>query len=624
MRETVVPLVRKAGIGFDLNFQMFLGATSWGNFDTRSDYGWEFLTDQNGVETLAGADPCGPIFRSKMGPMLDLWASLEPDILWIDDDFRMHNHNTRQPELDFFNFSEAWLNAFSQVIGKIVTRKELLACLLEPGPVGRLRKEWQSFVGSRMTETAKWLRERVAAVSPTTRLALMVSDPDVHSLEGRQWPSLLGELSGDFRPLIRPPNGIYTSTNRPIKDHSCSFRYFGRTMATVDAAMGAGIVEYAPELENSRFTTWAKPVAGSTFCITLAFLMGASEITMSIFDLEGSPLAEEPSNLPMLKALRPPIDAINQLNLSGARHRGCVFLVDPDLGQKVRSDGNASRLDSFLPPRRWEEILSTSGIPLRYNTPEDAVNSQEVVFLDKQTAWLPSDEELRSLLAGRLFLDAEAARVLCDRGFSADVKVGVVGERKDYAAQSEIFNRSGFFNFDTRRVPHKGFDWYELNANGASVLSEFIDPRGNLLPGFCAVETPSGGRIIISATVGEMEPYAVFGNHTRLRFLREMLKWLYAGRALPVLAELPHHSLMIERELHGEVILSVANLGVDILKDINLLWEGEPPRSGLCLGDDGLWKRLEGLDASSGRLTLNDINLGPLNWAVFRFNNTPI
>jgi hypothetical protein len=185
--------------------------------------------------------------------------------------------------------------------------------------------------------------------------------------------------------------------------------------------------------------------------------------------------------------------------------------------------------------------------------------------------------------------------------------------------QSEIFNRSGFFTGEVRRVPHKGFDWYEIKANGASVLSEFLDPRGNLLPGFCAVETPAGGRIIISATVGEMEPYAVFGNHTRLRFLREMLKWLYVGRALPVLSELPHHSLIIHRELGDEVLVAVANLGADILERVDLHWSGQPPATCLLLGHDGTWGKVNRLESSSGRITLNGLNLRPLNWVVLRF-----
>jgi hypothetical protein len=621
MRESVVPRVREADIAFDLNFQMLLGATTWGNFDVRADYDWEFLVDQEGVENFVAADPCGPRFRDKMGRMLELWASLKPDILWVDDDFRMHNHTIRQTEMDFYSFSDAWLNDFSEHIGERVDCSRLVSALLQGGVPDPLRAKWQDFVSARMSETALWIRRRVNSVSPNTRLAQMVSDPDVHSLEGRDWRSFLGNLSGDQRPLVRPPCAIYTSTNRPIKDHACSFRYFARTMATLDATMGAGKIDYAPELENARFTTWAKPVAGSSFCIVLAFLLGSPEITMSLFDLEGSPLSEEPSNLTMLQSVKGQCDAICDLSISHSLPRGCVFLVDPDVGRKVQADAGATRLESLLPARRWEEILSTSGIPLRYATPADARNSQEVVFLDKKTAWLPSDEELRSMLAGRLFLDAEAARVLCERGFSADVRVEVVGRRKDYAVQSEIFNRSGFFTDEMRRVPHKGFDWYELKANGASVLSEFLDPRGNMLPGFCAVETPSGGRLIVSGTVGEMEPYAVFGNHTRMRFLREMLKWLYAGRALPVLAELPHHSLLIQRELHGAVLVAIANLGADVLRNITLLWEKTPPRNGQRLGIDGRWEEIKALESSAGRIMVHDANLDPLNWAVFRFNS---
>jgi hypothetical protein len=104
-----------------------------------------------------------------------------------------------------------------------------------------------------------------------------------------------------------------------------------------------------------------------------------------------------------------------------------------------------------------------------------------------------------------------------------------------------------------------------------------------------------------------------------MRFLREMLKWLYAGRALPVLAELPHHSLIIHREIGNEVLVAVANLGADTLERIGLHWSSQPPATCLLLGQDGIWEKVDRFESSSGRITLNGLNLLPLNWAVLRF-----
>jgi len=618
MKTSVVPRVRAAGIAVDLNFQMFLGGTTWGEFDMRDVYQWDFLMDQNGEENLAVADPLCPRFRQEMGAMLALWAGLEPDILWIDDDFRMHNHSIRQPELDFYCFSDRWLEKFSAEQKTVFAREELVQALLAPEAPSSLRGKWQTFVAGQMTETAQWIRTTVKSASPETRLALMVSDPDVHSIEGRHWPALLTALSGEERPLVRPPNGIYTATNRPIKDHACSFRYFAQTMAAVDAEMGKGVVEYAPELENARFTTWAKPVAGSTFCITLAFLLGTPEITMSIFDLEGSPLAEEPSNLPMLRDLKPKLHVLCELDLADSAQKGCCFLVDAKLGEKVQLAAGTKRLDALVPARPWEEVLSTSGIPMRYVTPADSLNMDDVVVLDKHTAWLPSDDELRHLLSKRLFVDAEGVLVLAERGFGAEIGVEVVGGIKPYAAQSEIFNASGFFAGPKRRVPHKGFHWYEIRPNQAKIISELIDCRGTLLPNLCAVETSSGGRLIVSASIGEHAPYAVFGNHTRMDFFRRCLSWLYEGMAEPVMARTPHHSLLVQRNSGEETFLFLANLGADPLPSAEFSWKTGAPQKLEWLNPAGDWTVLA-FNYQDATISVKNIHLLPLEWLILRF-----
>ena len=93
MKHTVAPALQAAGVSYQLNFQMLLGGQTHGQ-DMRSEYDWEFLVDQHGVETYGCACPLGVKFRSQMGEMLNLWAGTEPDIIWIDDDLRMHNHGT--------------------------------------------------------------------------------------------------------------------------------------------------------------------------------------------------------------------------------------------------------------------------------------------------------------------------------------------------------------------------------------------------------------------------------------------------------------------------------------------------------------------------------------------------
>ena len=58
MRDHVAPEIQRHGISFQLNFQMLLGASTFGA-DMRSVYDWEFMVDQLGDESVGCPCPLG-------------------------------------------------------------------------------------------------------------------------------------------------------------------------------------------------------------------------------------------------------------------------------------------------------------------------------------------------------------------------------------------------------------------------------------------------------------------------------------------------------------------------------------------------------------------------------------
>ena len=114
MREVVAPRIRSEGFGFELNFQQLLGATT-SNTDLRSLYKWkQFMVDHYGKTSQGSPCPEDPIYREEIAKMLRGWAATKPDILWIDDDFRLHNHSTD----GMFCYCPLHLKKFAQLAGK--------------------------------------------------------------------------------------------------------------------------------------------------------------------------------------------------------------------------------------------------------------------------------------------------------------------------------------------------------------------------------------------------------------------------------------------------------------------------------------------------------------------------
>lgn len=587
MKETVAPTLRKIGVSYQLNLQMLLGAHS-GGLDMRDEYGWGCLVNQYGVETQGCACPLDAEFRRLMGEMLRLWAGTGPDIIWVDDDFRMHNHGQAPGELDFYCYCDRHLAAFAKFAGRTYSREELVAEVLRPGAPSPLRGQWLDFLNGTMVESAAWLRREVQGVSPHTRLALMTSAPDVHSAEGRDWKGFLSALCGDFPPITRPCSGAYTGTAVPIRTQTSTYRFMGQSIHLVDEAFGPGVAEYGPELENTRFTTWCKSVRNTEYVLALGQLLGCPEITLSMADLDGSSLSEEPTNLPLLRDNKPRLDALAALDLREWRKEGVVFLSDPDAARKVRlPSGSKAKMQDLGLLRQWEDPLLQMGIPAYYATPAEAAAGGDVVVLEGYTAWCPTDEELERILGGRVLLDADAAQVIQERGFSHLLGVRV-GDRASYKVHAESYCGGVLPGIEPIRVPNRNGAWREIELAGATLVSELIDPKNRRHVGNTIFENACGGRVAVCACVGDTE--GSIANHARLRWLHGGLHWLSREtfRALPVI---PHHGLTVLRSRGCETLLAFANLGTDAMRELKVRLA--QPFAGLKVLDrSGRWRTL--------------------------------
>jgi hypothetical protein len=621
MREVVAPRIRAEGFGFELNFQELLGATT-SNTDLRLLYRWkQFLVDHYGNTSYGSPCPEDPVYRQEIAKMLRGWASTRPDILWIDDDFRLHNHSTP----GMFCYCPLHLKRFGVRTGREFSREEILEAVLKPGPPSAFRGQWLDFLGDCMAQFAQWISDQVHAQSPDTRVALMTSGTGIHSLEGRDWKKVLGNFAGKFKPLIRPTFGLYTGTTSPPKSASAGLTSIISQVQVVEQALGVDHCDFAPELENTRYTTWAKSVAHSTHSLLLGQLMGLPMITAAVNDLDGSPLAEEPTTVALFRNARPRMEAIAALNLKSWPLRGLAFLSDKDVARKTQLPEKADYYD-MAPGARMESVLAQMGIPINYLTAADAAAGREVVMLEAGTVWLANDAELKSLLAGAVLMTSGAARLIVERGFGDMLGVKVRRHRTQ-GIQSEEYLDDRLPGVAKIRVPHRGADWDEVEIVDprVQVASYFCDMLGEKHIGTALFSNSQGGRVAIYAQNSDMQN-GLFGSHARRRWLHGVLTWLCAGqfKALPVI---PQHGISLLKQGRGQWLYSFCNLGTDVLTSFHLAWkDAQAIRSILSLQRDGRWRRLKfsiagGNDECSAQVVV-ETNLNCYDWLVLRITET--
>ena len=566
MKKTVVPELRDIGVSYQLNFQMLLGGSPYG-LDMRDEYEWDFLVNQYGEESPGCACPLSEKFRLIGGEMLKLWASTKPDVIWLDDDLRMHNHGTQTPagDSDFYCYCNTHLEAFADFCGKRYSREELLAKILVPGEPDKTRLQWLDFLGQSMVDTAEWINRCIQGVSPETRIALMTSRPATHAAEGRKWKEMLTVLSGKYPPITRPLCGIYNGSNAAPKRHTLSCRYMMQSMHSLEDLFGINKVHFGPELENTRFTTWSNSVAGTKYILTLGQLLGAPEITLSLNDLDSSPINHEPTIMPMLRDSKSMLSQLASLKLNAWQKEGIALLNDDDSARKLLLPEKAKMLD-LAPARQWDDLLLQCGIPVYYASPESASKSTtDIVALEACTAWLPSDEEIKKLLAGKLLLDADAAFVLQQRGFGKYIGIKA-GEKQPFGVMSEIYLKNSI-NIPQQRIPHRGFNWRQVECQDCELISEFIDAKNRRHPGSMIFTNELGGRVAVYNSVGDLSPLGNFGDHARLKWLHGIINWLSEDNFI-VLPKLFQQGLCLVRTLNNDLLIALANLGYDNLHEV--------------------------------------------------------
>ncbi|WP_316788260.1 hypothetical protein [Pedobacter frigoris] len=616
MREIVAPRIRKEGFSLELNFQQLLGANA-GNTDLRPLYRWkQYMVDSNGETSKGTPCPEDKLYREDISKMLREWASLKPDILWIDDDFRLHNHSTR----GMFCYCPEHLNKFAALTGKTYTREDLLKEVLQPGKPSDLRNKWLDFLGDYMADFAKWVADEIHVVSPETRVALMTSGTDIHSLEGRDWKKVLGNFAGKHKPLIRPTFGLYMGTGSAPKALSSGLKDIISQVQVVEQSLGEGNCDFAPELENTRYTSWSKSTAHSTHSLIMGQLMGLSMITVAVNDLDGSPLSEEPSLVPLFRNARPRMEALADLGLKSWPVQGVISLSDKDVARMTQLAGKASYAE-MAPAARFENPIFDMGIPFNYMTAANAAKSGYPVLLEASSVWKANDEELRKILAGSALVTTGAARIIIERGFG-DLLGVKVGEHHTNTIQSEVYEDHILPNVSKIRVPHRGADWDELETttDSAKVASYFMDFLGGKHIGTVVYQNKAGGRIVVYAQNSDMQG-GLFGSHARLRWLHGVLSWLSNGnyQALPIL---PHHGIsLLKKKNNNTFMYSFCNLGTDVLTEFKLRWNGASGvKSVSMLKKDGTWKVLS-FTVDRDRADMNpiikfDCELGVMEWLV--------
>ena len=506
--------LQEKGISVSLNPWMELGhldrcrpLKNGQDFTTQVDY------DGGRCEMVA----C-PLCKNWKKYFLDFYQFIikefEPDTVWVEDDFRLHNHG----DLKFGGcFCDLHMQRYNARLGTKYTREEFTDRLFRKKSEKKVKKAWLDVNREGMAELAKEIGDAIAALGLGTKVGLMSSMHEKHALEGRDWHSLhKGFAAGG--PII-------DRLHLPCYDEISAKKYylaFNRLPFHCRALLPKNTVVY-PELENGSFSTFTKDARFLQFQLESAIPLCIKGMTYDIYDFVGNGIVHGFGYGEAVQEITPYLDGVTGLSLQYETLQGIVLPIDEKTAYKRNAKVNG--FDDLYPEESYfNAYLVSLGITAKASTRKSFQG--KIVALGGGNAYNFTKAQLIKLFQDNfVVVDGGAARILMDRGLGDLIGASgyqtYVGEHgvHSYEEVKEGIEINGKKGYRVTAFGKSG-DYVKIDyQNEAGAQSFVYDYLGNKI----GVGAMDGGKYFVI-------PYVIDGVHfeqyhdLRVQLLKRFLR----------------------------------------------------------------------------------------------------
>ena len=564
------------------------------------DEAWDFMVEAP-FQTVVGHDGQTSTanmcmrdgeWRKYIAEKYRLYASAEPDFIWLDDDLRVNNHTAQYP-----CFCDTCINAFNKIYSSQWTRETLVATL-DSSDGGVWRQRWVEFNRDELRALIKYIGDTVRSVNKNIKLGLMTCSPEYASYGGSDIKEMLKALPAD---KFRPGGGFYGDV---MLDEVVSKSY----NVARQCEMSGHTTDIQYELEDFPFMN-EKSLHSHAVEITAALMSGCDGIACnmdSAKDRDGL-LDKMREYLPLWRHMTKYCDGFTQKGAYAAYNKEFIYKHMPN-GTWFKGYSGELVLN--------EQALGLCGIPMSMNEKESAVT-----ILSGEMVRPYTDEELTEILSGGVLMDGEALKIFEERGM-ADL-CGCATDKAYFSGILEVYSddelngemkgreRNTYMNFGNRRPTV--YSLKKLNPD-ARELSRLQSVTGiDCGTGMVISENKLGGRVAVL-------PYEAWRYpDIRRRFIRRLCRWLSKDK-MPLFIEEDVRVLPYIRQ-HGDTgkfMLMLLNASLDATGEFSVTLDESLSKATTInyISPDGTKIELTDKHMSDGRLTLKVKNITAWDFVV--------
>jgi hypothetical protein len=528
------------------------------------------MTDSNGRQATAQACPMCPQWRKYITGIYAMYATLKPEYIWVEDDFRLHNH----PPLAWGGcFCDRHMAEYSRRAGKVVTRQDFVEGILKPGEPHPFRKIWLDCCRETMVENAKLIGDAVHAVSADTKVGLMSSVPEAHCAEARDWGGILRGLSSGTVSVSRPALMSYSEV-LPQK-----YLWDFAAVAKLTRAFVPPDTEIYPELDNGPFSTFSKSHASTRLQLETSLFLCPDGMTISLFDMMGGGVNLSENFQGLLAESKPFLNKITALGLDFENQEGIIIPVCPESSYTLHTAPAVSMTGLYPQETFWASLLASYGLACRYSLKKTHYN--ETVGVSGQYFRNLEPAEITGLFRDNsVIMDGEAADTLDELGLGRLAAIGTVVWHETgnaYQTYEEVCDGISLSGVSGARMSAQARvgDYLEVAyTDDAEIKTTVKDYRGKISgPGVTLI----GGHHLIY-------PYGRFDGQTqghlnsyRRELLLNIIKEIKNGTNLIWVEESPYIAIAAFKCGGGQVLL-ITNFSNDPVPELHVHTRPYPVR----------------------------------------------
>lgn len=559
----------------------------WNTLTIKSGPSTEFgrMIKADGTETPFSSCPLDPAFRRRFSEDLALFAQIaKPVFLILEDDY-----SVGASAGNFGCFCKHHLEEFARRQGRYYSREELVEIFAEQTPESHaLLKSWRELTRDSLVGLAEAIRREMDKESPEIPIGTMQSG--------------LSNIDGDCAEMVS--RALAGSRHIPFS-RIFGVKYCGGQSKEIPGEVYN--VLYAKQHFKQPFRFYHE---SDTFPHTGFFVSGSQmKAYMSAaysFGFDGSTfqtqqLLDDPNEETVYGRMfckeRPRFEAIHQV-AKQCEAKGVEICYDP-----FWNTVNPTK-QSVWP--LWTQSVSLFGIP--FSTVDSAV-----AFWDERQARYADHDTVMRYLAKGLFLDGEAAKALCERGYGEYLGVEVGENAAEGTLSYDLGAREVICDQFIRESKGRNMPSAHMfcgGKNGKLLKLTVTDPncevvseaytfqRECICPAMTRLVNKLGGHIVVMGmTLNKNESQSLF-NYRRQRLFQELICW--CSDSFAFVKEAPNVFLIMNEAVDPNEsgflgMLTLINLCDDSRDTVTLhippKWSNA--KQFLLLDQDGEWQEFD-------------------------------